>query len=763
MANVQQLNTVAQRAIEQAKNAKSPAEAQKYQAIARQAIDAINAQKSVVRPGESIVDKVLNAPGRRVSQLMETKPGDLTSVAGVRQTLQTGMMDVLGGAIKGVGGIVSLPYELPALVAAGAESAAQKLGYEDADFTPDWLQQGKGYEFVTGQWGKREAKTQFGIALENLGEAGAESLPALAAGPVVYGYAVTAELARKQAADSIRPFSGTTAMVLEAVPLAGPEVAAITTTAGRPATSELLRAQTQQDRAKVAKKLREAQLDELGGASTGKGQAAMKAVEEAEGYGFTLSRGQATEDTAQLALENQLKNSPEGGVLVDLDISNANKVPEFFIKAYDLVETKAITGKALEDALTAEYDTFIKTRQNQFKAATRQKFDKLDELDVRFDMSPILSKIEELKTKYVLDEQTITPDPISKALDRLADSLTGTKQVEQVRMRRRGDRPGMERTTEKVRMSTGTRSITPKELQKHLQDIGEMSFTGSHRTFGDINPGTTRAIGRELGGAMKQILEESASGGDIAAIQLKEARDFYAKSLKDMKTWAKIPFIKFMDKDIEALDGQTIIDTVKAVGEKEIPIVKALLQKDKPELIPQIRKSLLEDVIKQSSVAGREVGERIVDTKVYMDNMQKLMKDNQFFKDVSANVIRDMRDFVPTVNKLMKNSAVKGISSRPEMINELARINSDLQGVALGTQGRYTAMVAERVAEVTVKALKDPRQMAQNATNPRMAKILKKAIKQTPLTREEAIKFDAWAAAYRLQLLDDIREEADRE
>jgi len=762
MANVAQLNQIAQDAIQQMQRATTEAEKAKYTAIANEAIEAIEtARATPSSSGRSMVTQALQTASQTVSPIVKST----SDVLGVKEFARGDSLaaDVVGGLVKGASGILSLPYEIPALIASGAESAAQKLGYE-ADFTPEWLQPGDAYKFLAGEWGEREARSTLGQAVENIGEAAVETLPALAAGPAVYTAAVTAELIRKQAADVIRPASPTTALVLEAIPMAGPEVSAITTTVpGVSATPSLTRASSDAERIKVAQRLRQEQSKELGGVTTGKGEAALQAIEAGEKYGFNLTRGQATGDSVQLVLENTLRNSPEGSIIIDLDVNNAQAVPKFFMKQYGLVETKALRGPELEDALVANYDAFKTARQNKFKAETRAKFNKLEETDATFNMSPILAKIDELRTKYITDETTITADPIAQALTRLEESLTGTK-VESLSQMRRKPGGGMERIETKTKIRGDVRNLSPSELQKHLQDIGEMAFTGSHAKFGDVNPGTTRAIGRELGSAMKQIIDDAASSGDIAAGQLKEARDFYNRSLKDMKTWADIPFIKFMDKNIHALNSEDIIATVKQVGDKEIPIVKALLKADRPELIPMIRKSIIEDVIAKNSTPGRTVNEKFLDVQDFMSEMNQLIKENQFFKGrQSFEVIKNMKDFIPSVDRIIKQYGVKGAPPRGDMIRDLANINSDAQGVFFGTAGRYPAQTLASFAEVVRSAMRDPRKLAEAAVSPRIAKVLKKALNKTPMTKEEIKRFDAWATAYRLQLIQDIRAEVSRE
>lgn len=59
--------------------------------------------------------------------------------------------------------------------------------------------------------------------------------------------------------------------------------------------------------------------------------------------------------------------------------------------------------------------------------------------------------------------------------------------------------------------------------------------------------------------------------------------------------------------------------------------------------------------------------------------------------------------------------------------------------------------------------MRDPRKLAEAAVSPRIAKVLKKALNKTPMTKEEIKRFDAWATAYRLQLIQDIRAEVSRE
>jgi len=754
MSSIAELRSIAQEAMQVARSSTDPFEVSRAEDIAEQAIARAERMK-----GQQISSEIRE---NRVQAGIEavSDPNTLT-----RGALNLGA-DVLGGAIKGMAGIVSLPYEIPALLAAGVESGAEKLGI-DYD-TPEWLRQGRFYEMVAGEWGTREAQSDLGMALENLTEAGVETLPALAGGPAVYGMAVTAELTRKQLADSVRQYGKAgqyTAMALEAVPIGGPEFAALKRPlpgmGGDKFTPETLTASTSKERVRVAKQIEKQQRDQLG--PTGKAE-----LETAENYGFELTLGQATGSKAQLALENVLRGGEGGGVIIDVDVRNANRVPKFIMKAYDLVDKPELNPDALQNALTRNYEAYKKGREGDFKAQTRAKFEALPD-NVTFDVSPILPKIDQLIEAYKLDEPTIDgqPRPLVRALERLKKSFqeTSKTKVPEYFVDKKGIRRSRMVDAE---IATGNiRMLTPAELQRHLQDIGQMAFTGSNPKFADVAPGDVRAVARELGQSFKNVIRDASSQGDEAAQALQEARTFYAQQLDDMKVWGEIPFIKFMDQSVTSMNTPKIVNMIKQVGDKDMPIVRNLLQNERPASIKVIRKSLLEDVFLknqkiETSGSGIE-SDVTVDVRGVLKDLTDLQKNNEFFKGkASETAINEIKSIMPLIERTLTQEGIKAVVDKP-MITTLARMNSELQGVFFGTPGRYTAQVGERVAETTVRILSDPKGLANAAVTPKLTPILRKALKRQKMTKDELKKLNAWAQAYRLQLAADLTEEGRRQ
>ena len=754
MSSIAELRSIAQEAIQIARSSTDPFEVSRAEDIAEQAIARAQRMK-----GQQISSEIRE---NRVQAGIEavSDPNTLT-----RGALNLGA-DVLGGGIKATAGVLSLPYEIPALLAAGVESGAEKLGI-DYD-TPEWLRQGRFYEFLAGEWGTREAQSDLGIALENVAEAGVETLPALVGGPAVYGMAVTAELTRKQLADSVRQYGKAgqyTAMALEAVPIGGPEFAALKRPlpgmGGDKFTPETLTASTSKERVRVAKQIEKQQRDQLG--PTGKAE-----LETAENYGFELTLGQATGSKAQLALENVLRDGEGGGVIIDVDVRNANRVPKFIMKAYDLVDKPELNPDALQNALTRNYEAYKKGREADFKAQTRAKFEALPD-NVTFDVSPILPKIDQLIEAYKLDEPTIDgqPRPLVRALERLKKSFqeTSKTKVPEYFVDKKGIRRSRMVDAE---IATGNiRMLTPAELQRHLQDIGQMAFTGSNPKFADVAPGDVRAVARELGQSFKNVIRDASSQGDEAAQALQEARTFYAQQLDDMKKWGEIPFIKFMDKPVASMNTREIVDMVKKVGDKDMPIVRNLLQNERPASIKVIRKSLLEDVfLKNQKIETRGSGiesDVTVDVRGVLKDLTDLQKNNEFFKGkASETAINEMKSIMPLIERTLTQQGIKAVVDKP-MITTIARMNSEIQGVLFGTPGRYTAQVGERVAETTVRILSDPKGLANAAVTPKLTPILRKALKRQKMTKDELKKLNAWAQAYRLQLAADLTEEGRRQ
>ena len=673
------------------------------------------------------------------------------------------------GAVKGVAGLLSAPYEIPALAATGLEAGAKMLGFEDADLTPEWLKPGAAYEFFAGEYAYKQSSGAVSELLENVAEAGVEMAPALAAGPQAYLAAVAIETTRKQLADVVRPYGSSgelAAMTIELAPISPTQIAATT---GIKPKADRLRPTSTKDRENLEKKVIEQQEAAIGKQN-------IPEYRQAKGLGIQLTTGQASGDRKQLALENTLRGSEAGGVIVDLDAENANKVVQYVTKAYDLSEVKALDGKDLQDALVANYETYKNAVQADFKRRTSEKFANLPD-DVTFDMSPVIAKVDELITEWKLPESGVPTegDKVHNALLRLKDSLSNTETKTVVRYQRDPSTGVRKPVRTEVKIPGSARQLTPAEVQKHLQDIGKMAFTGADPRFAGVDAGYTRAIGKQLGKSMKDVLNTASSQGDLAARQLTEARQYYDRALKDMQVWGDIPFIKFMDGPVASMNSADIVKRIKTVGDRDMPHVVAILSKERPDLIPQIRKSLMEDMFEANKKTVKGTGTAMIDTydvRGVMDGLKNL-EQNEFFKNLpnGDKTLNQMKALVPTVERLLSQEGIKAKVGEPNRLNKLARMNSEIQGVLFGTPGRYTAQVLERGVETVITILSDPRGLAMAAVSPELTPVVRKLLRsaESPklktgkaipqdlkLSKTELRKIDAFITAYRSQLAADI-------
>jgi len=674
------------------------------------------------------------------------------------------------GAVKGVSAILSSPYEIAALGATGLEKGAEMLGYGQVDLTPEWLVPGKAYEYFAGEYAYKKQEGAFAEFLENLTESAAEVAPAIAAGPAAYIAAVGIETARKQLADVIRPYGSDSELAdmlafgIDVAPI-GITPASGTITPGKlvggvSSKSSTLTPTVADDKARIARRVSEQQAEKLGKQN-------IPQLKESKNMGFQLTTGQLSGNRKQLALENSLRGSEPGGVLMDLDAANANLAVKYITNAYDLAETPTLKGKELQEALAKGYNTYKASINEKFKKDTSAKFSNMSD-DVKFDMTPVITKVDELIKDYALPESGVPTeaDKVHNALIRLKNSLLGVETVKVARYVR-DPKTGIRRQiVEEKNISTGARTLTPKEMQKHLQDIGRMAFTGADPKFVGVDSSYTRTIGKQLGAEFKTVLNTAASTGDLAAKQLQDARTFYDKALEDLNKVGDIPFIKWLDASIDSLNTPDIIERVKQVGDTDMPHVLAILQKEKPALIPQIQKDLLKDMFESNSKRIKGTGMVQLDTydlQGVMDGLKELQK-HEFFASVpqGQKTINQLKALMPTIDRLLSQEGLKATMDTSKL-TYFARLNSEFQGVIFGTPGRYTAQVGERAAETVVTLLSDPRGLAMAAVTPEMTPIMRKALEKTKLNKEELKTLSAFIDAYRSQLIADVsREGAER-
>lgn len=737
------------------------AEVTQLRSLAQDALQTANSTTDPMKAAEAreIADKAMR-------RLEELQGGRMQPQSIVSSIMESGPVV---GAVKGAAGLLSAPYEIPALAATGLEAGAEMLGFEDVDLTPEWLRPGAAYEFFAGEYAYKQSTSAVGELLENIAEAGVEMAPALVAGPAAYLAAVGIETTRKQLADVVRPYGSAgelAAMTIELAPVTPTQISATT---GLKPKADKLRPTSTKARENLEKKVIEQQE-----ASIGKHN--IRDYRQAKGLGIQLTTGQASGDRKQLALENTLRGSEAGGVIVDLDAENANKVVKYITNAYDLSEVKRLEGPALQKALVKNYEDYKDNVQADFKRRTAEKFDNLPD-DVTFDMAPVIAKVDELITQWKLPESGVPNegDKVHNALIRLKDSLTNVETKEVIRYVRDPDTGIRKPIRTEVKVGGDARQLTPAEVQKHLQDIGKMAFTGADPRFAGVDSGYTRAIGKQLGTAMKDVLNTASSQGDVAARQLVEARQYYESALKDMQVWGDIPFIKFMDGSVASMNSAEVVKRVKQVGDADMPHVVAILSQERPELIPQIRKSLMEDMFEANKKQVKGTGTAMIDTydvRGVMDGLKNL-EQHEFFKNLpnGDRTINQMKALVPTVERLLSHEGIKTKVGEPNKLNKLARMNSEIQGVLFGTPGRYTAQVLERGVETVVTILSDPRGLAMAAVSPELTPVVRKLLKSAEnpklrtgkaipqdlkLSKTELRKIDAFITAYRSQLAADI-------
>ena len=739
--NREQIKEIAKKAIQGYESATDPAQRQEYLNTYNNALDKLKAIKK--QSEASIPDKISSSPVAEALEAVGAFGGATLDV----------LNDVGLGANKALTGLVSAVPEMVNLAADTFEEASEAVGLP----VDTGLDRGTFYNWLSQYTGADQGpKSVFGNAFETVGEAGTMAAVSGPAAPYVF----MAEMVRQTVADGVRYYlpnsegAMTTASVLEMMPLSRAEITGAPSNTAR-GVNEVGLAQRLADQ--KAETLRQ----QNSPAQATADKLAMETASASElGYGYT--RGQSTGNDITIALENKLATSPEGGVLVDLEAKNAQNFVDWTQKSFGI--DASLQPDLLAKGLKNSYEVFKRKSQDAFKTTTRNAFNNVGD-DVVFDASQIGGVVDGLIKKYKLDTPTITEanTALMNSLNAYKESLMTFKEVPVYTTQKvNGINRRVQSGTEKV--PVGYKELTAQEVQSMLQDIGQMAFQGTVPAFAGVDIGYTKAIARQLGAGVKDMLDVASASGSQSATALTQARQTYNKALKDMQAVSDLPFIQLMDKPLSMISDADLLSTFQQLDTRGQGVALALLKSDAPETIPLLRNNVLKDLFEgaRKDVTGSSKTEQVTtyDLGKVTKGLEDLQK-NPLFQDADAKKAFNQYKALhkPILEKLIVSKGVAARAPEENMVLQATRLYSEIAGFVAGTAARYSGQVIERVAEGTIRMLADDRAMAKMAVTPDMPVIIHKALNKRRLTKEEAKKYQGFLDGYRTQLAVDIGQE----
>lgn len=742
-------------------SAKTPEEQKKLQGYMQGALSKIEAlDKEAERVEQPVASQVSSSP------LAEQAKRTATTLGQVAEDVGTGLV---GGAKDAMAGIVSAPYELPAMAVAAGEEALEYAGLNDPTVKSA---DGRGiaYNMLTGGQGAFQPKTTFESIAADMGGAAVIASPALLGGPVVAGSVFLAELIRRTSGRLIRQYGGdgqiteTVATGLEMVPIVPYEVTGIARSVKAPRNMEQAMQAAEEQRAQIlaqnsAEAARLRQREALKG--------------EQNPLGLSYTEGMITGDRQQLAIENSLATSGQGGVIVDLNVENANKVKQWVERTNKILNTGSLSTVALGNRVMAAYETYKADTYKAFRDKKNALFNNIPDT-VQFNSAPLVAKIDEVIDVLNLEQSTLGGNN-EKALAGLNALRNGLMEMRPVQVKERYRDPDSKitrtRTVTKM-VPTGNKNLSAQELQSILQDIGQLSYTGQHRNFGDVAVGQARYIGGQLSQSIKGVLDEAAEQGDEAAQALLEARKYFAEASKDMKIAGLVPIITILDKPEMIHKPEEIVNELRQMNPASYNVAVKILEKEAPEVIPALRAGIIEDIIDgtgtsfSQKVRGSGATERSDTYNIpqMIDQLDAQLSNNVLFSDAgSQRMLNEMKALLPSIERAMSLQGAGQLRFEDAGLigkaRRLSRMGTEIAGVLFDTQGRYAAQVLERVTEETVRLMSDPQAVALAAVSPGMPQVIKRVIDRKTMSREELKKLDAWTASYKLKIMEQIGED----
>ena len=605
------------------------------------------------------------------------------------------------GYLSGVAGLVSTPYELPALVDAGYDYFTGEEQGVTNPFTGEPLELGGGYnemsEFLFGNLNKLpEGRPWWERGGYYAGEAGVGGTQK-AITTAVQG-AGSGLLAEENTAAGIALGVVPTGRTGKRInPLkSGPEV----TKAEKQPTS--------------AQELGRELTEETGLQETRGMQEYRAALELPDGSQEQLNALVKAKETLALEEVGRINVEALGGYNA-VSWAWADRQRQMALE--DTLQRLAeATGQAdaaqVTQGVARAFNTWEKARITDFKARNKADFDAVPD-GVYFDMSGVVDRFDAIAEKY----RAVNPD---------ADDFTRTRAIDaRVAMEK-----FMDRLFDKDR---NLRDLTTQELQDLMSELGDVAWKGTGPGFEDLTPGVAKAMARELLYGFKGVLDDVNLTGQQkeAAEALQTARSNFNARLEAMNIESNRSFIKFGISNLDSATPDQLLTQLKAITQDtstptrkgQIEIIASLIKKEDPELWGQVKQLIFDDAF-----AGLRDADGLIDFEKLQRAVGDLRKNKLLFGDKGTvnefdGFVRQLQGVFARFDKSIKNFA--DVSN----FYRLGKASAEAAGAMLGPKGRYLGELAVKVGQLLRNGKFDPKMAAYFANNPDARVALTKSLK----------------------------------
>lgn len=240
------------------------------------------------------------------------------------------------------------------------------------------------------------------------------------------------------------------------------------------------------------------------------------------------------------------------------------------------------------------------------------------------DTAPVIKTLRELASEYGSSTMPQDKQTFAKYLNTLAD---------------RFETPAVTDTLTNTQIPAGSKKLTLKELQSHLEDWGEASYGKGAKTLTDsVSPGTLKGVARKVLSSFYDVLDNTASNWGSAegqaAISMQKARESFASQLAKVKEFEGLPIVKQFGVPASELDATKAVEIMKNMTPTMRASAMKLLGTDAPILADTIRHNLLSDILKNAQVTGEGATASSFNIRQALKELQK--SDNNFLFETPA-------------------------------------------------------------------------------------------------------------------------------
>lgn len=590
------------------------------------------------------------------------------------------------GYLSGVAGLISAPYELPALAEAGYD-------YFTGNETPATLPLGAGYTAV--------GDALFGDLYKL-----PEDRPWWERG--VY-YAGEAGVGGVQQAGRSMLQGAAGGLIAEENTAAGVGVGLIPTgRTPKPKTSTIER------QGQEAQDLGRQLTNETGLQETRGMQEYRAALELPDGSQEQLNALAKAKET--LALEELGRRTPEGlGGYNTTSWAWADYQRQVALE--DTLQrlagaTGQVDAASVTERVAKAFNSWEKARIDDFKARNRADFESIPQ-GVYFDMESVRARFDAIADKY----QAIPAD---------ADDFTRTRAID--------SRLAMEKFMARLFDKDGNaKDLTAQEIQEIMSELGDVAWKGSGPGFEDLTPGVAKAMARELLYGFKGVLDDVNLTGQQreAAEALQTARANFNARLEALNVESNRSFIKFGISNLDSATPDQLLTQLKAITQDtstptrkgQIEIIASLIRKEDPALWGEVKQLIFEDAFE-----GLRDSKGMIDFEKLQKATLDLRKNKLLFGDKG-----DVNAFDGFIRQLQGVFARydRDIMSFADVTDfyRAGKTSAEALGAAFGPKGRYLGELAVKVGQLLRKGKFDPKMAAYFANNPDARLALIKSLK----------------------------------